>query len=163
MTDSETAEQTGKQPDEDSGQLANAEQLAGPGGEDQPQNLDAMLERMPEPVREVIKTSLQISSHQSSSVSPLASIIGPNVKPEHISSLIGNSEKEAQRQHDRHRHDRIATLVAFALLLAFLVFLIIWLGDQEEVLERVFSFLAGIFAGVVGGFGYGLQKRSEAS
>lgn len=73
------------------------------------------------------------------------------VSSKHITSIINNSEEQDKRDRKERGNIRWMNFGMFILLLAFLVFIIIFLIDNENILNLIIT-AALAFAG---GFGVG--------
>lgn len=74
------------------------------------------------------------------------------VNEQHISKMLDLESDESKRAHERYKFSLLAWGIAFALILAFLAFLVFRLADSNaELLKDII----GKFLAFAGGFGAG--------
>jgi len=73
------------------------------------------------------------------------------VSPDHITAIINNSEGQDKRDRKERGNIRLMNLGMFILVLAFLVFIIIFLIENENMLHLIIT----AFLAFAGGFGVG--------
>ena len=110
-----------------------------------------VLEALPEEAREQVVGGLSIMAMHGSSRQ--SSPIAKNIKPEHITQIIGNSEKESQREFEKSKISETTKRLGMGAILSLVVIVFVYAGvtKDKDLSEKVF--LAGISA--IGGFGAG--------
>ena len=113
---------------------------------------DELLEAIPEKDRERFITIIQKTMF--SSVSKNADNLTEKLTPDHITSIITNSDTQDKRDRDERKGQRNHNLALFVISLVFLGFIIVFLKDDKELLYKIIiaaiSFLGGIGVGKSG-------------
>jgi hypothetical protein len=148
--------ENGSSPDEASKKIKKTSDVQGQDQEDEDDSLIAdilppeVLERLPDKEKRQIVSSLSIMMGGSSRQS---SPIAKQLKPEHITQIIENSEKDSQREFERTKISENTKRWGMGAILSLVVIVLVYAGTtrDKELSEKVI--LAGISA--IGGFGAG--------
>ena len=114
-------------------------------------------ESMPPEVKQLFSSFMMSMSAEHRVISS-ADKIADKLTPEHITSIIANSEKDDVRSLDAFKWNKIVGLIVFVVSLMFAAFLLIFFRESEHfatILTALFSFLGGI------GFGKYVLKGRE--
>ncbi len=116
-----------------------------------------VLEGLPDKEKKQIVSSLSIMAMQGSSRQ--SSPIAKQLKPEHITQIIENSEKENQREFDKSKIRENTKRWGMGAILSLVVIVFVYAGatKDKDLSEKVV--LAGI--SVIGGFGAGYAVAKE--
>ena len=111
-----------------------------------------LLEAVTDKDREKLITIIQETMFSSVTKSPNG--LTEKLTPEHITSIISNSDTQDKRDRDERKGQRSHNLIVFVLSLAFLGFIIVFLKDDKELLYKIIiaiiSFLGGVGIGKSG-------------
>jgi len=108
-----------------------------------------LLEAIPEKDREKFIAIFQETVF--SSVIKSGNNLTDKLTPEHITSIINNSDTQDKRDRDERKGQRYYHLIFFVLSLLFLSFIIIFLKDDKELLYKIIIAIISF----LGGFGIG--------
>ena len=107
---------------------------------------------VPREIREQITAF--ISSESGPSPHPLIS----KITEEHITKMIDCTDAEGEREHSSRTRIQIFSFIIILLGLGFLVFLITYLSDTQNLLGNILLGLGAFMGGM--GTGFGLGKKS---
>ena len=111
-----------------------------------------LLEAVSDKDREKLITIIQETMF--ASVTKNSNSLTEKLTPEHITSIINNSDTHDKRDRDERKGQRKHHLLIFILSLAFLAFIIVFLKDDKELLYKIIiaiiSFLGGVGIGKSG-------------
>jgi hypothetical protein len=118
-----------------------------------------ILESLPEKEKRRVVSSLSIMAMQGSSLQ--RSSIAKQLKPEHISQIIQNSEKDSQREFEKNKISENTKRLGMGAILSLIIIVFVYAGTtkDKDLSEKVV--LAGISA--LGGFGAGfaIAKKDQ--
>ncbi len=83
------------------------------------------------------------------------------VTSDHITTMLQTQENAMQNTFKENHEKRISGLIAGGLLAGFLVFIIVFLKDTPDIMEKIIYAAGGLLAGAVGGYGFGRAKRED--
>ena len=113
-----------------------------------------LLDAVPDKDREKLITIIQETMF--SSITKSANNLTDKLTPDHITSIISNSDTQDKRDRDERKGQRNYHLLIFLLSLLFLGFIIVFLKDDKELLYKIIiaiiSFLGGVGVGKSGIF-----------
>jgi len=111
-----------------------------------------LLEAVPEKDRERLITIIQETMF--SSITKSSNNLTEKLTPDHITSIINNSDTQDKRDRDERKGQRNHHLMIFVFSLIFLGFIIVFLKDDKELLYKliiaIISFLGGVGIGKSG-------------
>lgn len=84
--------------------------------------------------------------------------LAQKLSPEHITQMMKNEEANEVRKHQRYLWTLAVRTITIFLLVALLVFCIIYLRESKELLTHLITGLISLLAGAFGGYGYAMQK-----
>jgi len=120
-------------------------------------------EGIPEPLENLPEQIQQVMAYQGPASNPILS----KVNEQHISEAIefAKTTEEhhfqlAKREQDTERSNRWFGLAAFLVAATLLIALVWLLKDKPDVLLPTLSGIAGLLAGLLGGYGWG-RSRTE--
>jgi len=97
----------------------------------------------------LIKRSISVTRH--------ASPLGDKVTSDHITKLIDNSDSQDKRDRVERRCQRNYNLLILVIVLAFIIFHVVYFKDDKEILIPLVTSILSFVAGT--GFGVGLSKK----
>jgi len=113
---------------------------------------DDLLGSVPEKDREKFIAVFQETIF--SSITKSNNNFAEKLTPDHITSIISNSDTQDKRDRDERKGLRNHHLIIFALSLVFLGFIIVFLKDDKDLLYKIIiaiiSFLGGVGIGKSG-------------
>ena len=111
-----------------------------------------LVEAVPDKDRERLITIIQETMF--SSVTNAGNNLTEKLTPEHITSIISNSDTKDKRNREERKGQRTYNLIFFVLSLLFLTFIIVFLKNDKELLYKIviaiISFLGGVGIGKSG-------------
>jgi len=124
------------------------------GGNSQSDELipDEILEAIPEEDR--TRFASIIKQTMISGVMRRSNPIADKINEEHITSLITNSNDQDKRDRAERKGIRNYNLILIFIALAFVVFLVVFLQEREDLLIKI---IIGIIS-FIGGFGFGQSR-----
>jgi hypothetical protein len=118
-----------------------------------------ILENLPDREKRRVVSSLSIMAMQGSSLQ--RSSIAKQLKPEHVTQIIQNSEKDSQREFEKNKISENTKRLGMGAILSLVVIVFVYAGvtKDKDLSEKVV--LAGISA--LGGFGAGfaIAKKDQ--
>lgn len=123
-----------------------------------PEEITSLLDGVaPEKRREIIRI---ISMAQIRSYSPEAEV-SKKITQEHITSMIELQKKAMDHDYADRKETRRYTFVYSLLACAVLVFVIVFLKDKPDIMEKILYTVGGFLAGGFGGYGLCKYKTSK--
>ncbi|UYV12298.1 MAG: hypothetical protein NCW75_13485 [Phycisphaera sp.] len=86
---------------------------------------------------------------------PLPNPVANQVRPEHIKQSLDLADKQSDRDDRQESRSKLFLLIAFVIVVGLVVFLVIFLKDDPDLLQKVLTYAGTLFAGVAAGFGIG--------
>ena len=117
---------------------------------------DEVLEAIPEEERGKFKSIVRQT--MISGVMKRNNPISEKITSEHITELIKNSDNQDLRDRDERKTDKNYQIIFLLIGLAFLVFLIIFLQNNEDLLYKIILAIISF----LGGFGIGKSSQSKS-
>jgi hypothetical protein len=118
-----------------------------------------ILESLPDKEKRRVVSSLSIMAMQGSSLQ--RSSIAKQLKPEHVTQIIQNSEKDSQREFEKNKISENTKRLGMGAILSLVIIVFVYAGvtKDKDLSEKVV--LAGISA--LGGFGAGfaIAKKDQ--
>ena len=105
-----------------------------------------LLDAVPEKDREKFITIFQ--EIMFSSITKSGNHLTDKLTPDHITSIISNSDTQDKRDRDERKGQRNHNLIIFAVSLVFLGFIIVFLKDDKELLYKIIIAIVSFFGGV---------------
>lgn len=81
--------------------------------------------------------------------------VASQVRPEHIKQSLDLADKQSARDDQQETRSKQYLLAAFLVVIGLVVFLVVFLKDDADLLQKVLSYAGTLFAGVAAGFGIG--------
>lgn len=108
-----------------------------------------VFDKLPSEVQDFMNIAFQMQSFSG----PPSAFLAQKMTPAHITSIIDNAEKDDQRLFKMSLITKIINLGIFLVIIAFLIFLIIFLSKENpnvflEILKVIISFAGGIGVGI---------------
>ena len=122
--------------------------------------LDTILDELPEDARPEVK-SIMLSLFRAGGVVSPQIELSQKLTPENIDHFIDADDRESERQYKSALQTKIVRLIALMILAGFLLVVIVLLRNQPDILDNVLCTAGGLIAGIIGGYGYGKNKRDD--
>ena len=95
------------------------------------------------------------------SIMPMQNPIVEKLTPEHISTILTNSDKESERYFKQNQFNRTATFIFGIITLGILAFIMFVFKENIKDIHDILLSIVSAVIGAVGGYGYGLKKGGE--
>lgn len=113
------------------------------------------LKDLPEDAQAIMKMMLSSSSFSARSSSPLSSSLSNKIDNTHISKMLDIAEQDNKREYEDTKLARIYNLITLVIILIFLGFITVFLGNKDLSTYQDIIRIIIIFGGGFGaGFGY---------
>lgn len=122
------------------------------------EELDEILEEVPERHRKTIEKFMIASSVQMRGMVSPENAIMEKVSEEHITEYLKGAREEMQNSFSEKKQNKIFIFFTLLASFAFFCVIIILLKDNPEVMEKIIYALIGLVAGAFGGYGVGKNK-----
>ena len=122
-----------------------------------PNEIDEVLDKVPEEQRSLIREQLSIFMSQQEP----ESAISRKMTPEHISTYIKDSGEDMRLRHGGKKQTRRCIFIIAVLTIILLGFIVYNFTDKPDVIEKIFFAVGGLIAGLIGGFGIGKSRADE--
>ncbi len=117
-----------------------------------------VMDKLPPELRAIITMQMQQSYRFGSLPNPLTD----KISPEHITKVIDNNAQESKQRYNDQNYARIYHIVVVIVFLTFGVFIIQALADKNpQLVQSIFQIAAGLVAGGIGGYGFGVKHRNR--
>lgn len=123
-----------------------------------PEEVSQIMESMPETERHVM-TKFFYRATSMVRVSPEMEV-SKKLSPEHITKMLENESTAMRYQHEDEQQSRRHHLIYVIIAVILIMFLVLTLKDNPDVLEKILYAAGGMVAGAAGGYGYA-QSRKE--
>lgn len=87
--------------------------------------------------------------------------IAQKLTEEHITKMLANDELELKLNAKSENTKIIIYCIIFFGILAFLVFLVVMLKNNADLLEKIIAAIVGFGAGALSGYGFGKSKSNQ--
>lgn len=122
------------------------------------EDIEGILESVPEPQRERITELLRISSLQvKENTSPEIEIM-KKLTPDHIDKVLAVSHEDMTSSYKEQRDRKIYHFLSLISIGGFFILVILLLKDIPEIMEKIIYTIGGLIAGAFGGYGVGRSK-----
>lgn len=126
--------------------------------------IDGIMNQIPENIPHDIKENIKqtLIHFSATSAMRVPSPFEKIVKPEHITALIENTDKDSQREFEENKENKRYLFAVFIIGLTFVVLLIFLLSDKNpELLEKLLSYTFTALLGFAGGYGLKCKSNNE--
>lgn len=125
-----------------------------------PEELSDAMEDMPPEIRKHME-KFMISSVQMGIARP-ESTVSQKITEEHITKFLEGSQENMENSYKEKHENKIFMAFILFMVFAFIIVIIFLLKDNNpDVMEKIIYTLAGLVAGVFGGYGYGKTKNNS--
>ncbi|NLP59395.1 YrzE family protein [Lutibacter sp. B1] len=116
---------------------------------------DEILEAIPEEERGKVVSIIKQSMF--SGISRRSNPIADKITPDHITTLISNSDENDKRDRVERKSERNYNLILIVIGLLFIGFLIVYLQSNLSLLITIITAILSF----IGGFGFGKSQKSS--
>lgn len=117
-------------------------------------NAESVPEFMSSAPKEVQRLFAAVASY-----GPSPNPLMKKVNEQHIDKILENKAQETRLEFQKHKHNSYFAIILVSILLAFLVFCIVFLQNNPELLKMLISGILGLVAGAIGGYGIGRSRK----
>ena len=123
-----------------------------------PPEIENAINQLPESERKAFR---QISSFSMSSVfgMPKNNPLLNKMTPEHISTLLENSDREDERGYKAYKFSNYIRLVFVVIGIGVFIFLVVFLKENVSLLNQLLTYTLPFLIGLAGGFGLGRSTK----
>ena len=129
-----------------------------------PDNVREAVEKIPEDSRGTIEKFIFAIYRQNMSLSETGDEISDDVINNTIlykNKEIDYKQKWAEMHYSDRKHSRNSGLIAIGIVIAFLVFVIIFLKDIPDLLKSIIQLIVGLATGFLGGWAFGKESTKS--
>lgn len=123
--------------------------------------LEDVLENVSPEQRKLIERIIISSSIQMRSISSPETVVMKKLTADHISKYLDATELEMKNNYVEKFHRKVFIFLTMIVAMIFFIFLVIFLKDMPDIMEKVIYTTGGVVLGAFGGYGFGKNRSEE--